>query len=86
MSDIVVLNKAVSSSGGAGGVGNVSAFEFAILYLDNLEILICENRTAFNELTRAAKIGLRPFITLRYRNRGGRMCWSPQETNYLSNI
>jgi hypothetical protein len=86
MSDIVVLNSAAPGEEIKLVSGIRNKFEFAILYLDNLEILICENRTAFNELTRAAKIGLRPFITLRYRNRGGRMCWSPQETNYLSNV
>ncbi len=58
----------------------------AILYLDDLELVGCENRAELVNLYDQAKAALRPFITFELRSRGTiapRMMWHPCETRFF---
>jgi hypothetical protein len=58
----------------------------AILYLDDLELVGCENRAELVVQMRAAAMTLRPFITFERRERGTvcpRHLWHPCETRFF---
>lgn len=59
---------------------------FALLYLDDLAVAEFETRGQV-EIAKADCIAMaRPFISLRWGERGGRKVWMPKETHYLSNL
>lgn len=64
----------------------IAQANFALLYLDDLTIAEFEQRKDMESAKAECVEMLRPFVSLRWRERAGRKVWMPQETHYLSNV
>ena len=55
---------------------------YAVLFLDDLEIQRCESLAALVRTTETLACGSRPFATLRYTERGPRTVWHVRNVHY----
>lgn len=60
--------------------------EWALLYLDNLQLAPFHTRQQVEGAIAEAKQKVRAYVILRWVERAGRKLWAPQETNFLSRL